>query len=199
MTDANKRAQLLSRELDSAFRNRADLYRLFLDELCARLGPSEAEAAMVKVVEQRGREVAAAAFSSFGPNDARALGRGVSGHQPGFGAHVSRRCGARRPSYRVQGAALPAEGCLGGGRSVGRSPRDALPDRRRLRPGPFRSSRCPLFQPHLDPRSRKRLLSHPPRGSRPTRCLKSRDKAGGGLFASRPSVLSDAHGTAQGS
>src|SRR5207248_10663024 len=36
MTDPEAaRAEKLSRELDSAFRNRADLYRLFLDELTA--------------------------------------------------------------------------------------------------------------------------------------------------------------------
>jgi hypothetical protein len=85
MTDASKRADMLSRELDSAFRNRADLYRLFLDELSVSFGPAVAEAVMVKVVEQRGREVAAAAFSSFGPNDARALGEAFLAISPDSG------------------------------------------------------------------------------------------------------------------
>ena len=64
----------------------------------------------------------------------------------------------------------------------GEAARHALPHRRRFRPGPFRGDRRPVFQRHLDPGSRKRLLSHPARGSRPTRCLRSRDKAGGRPF-----------------
>ncbi len=44
MNDSAARAEILSRELDAAFRNRADLYRLFYDELCAHLGPAEARA-----------------------------------------------------------------------------------------------------------------------------------------------------------
>ncbi|RWL92445.1 MAG: hypothetical protein EOR68_26355 [Mesorhizobium sp.] len=63
MTDPAARAEKLSRELDSAFRNRADLYRLFLDELTAELGAEKAEAAMIRSIEKRGREVAAAAFA----------------------------------------------------------------------------------------------------------------------------------------
>ncbi len=59
MNDDDARAETLSRELDSAFRNRADLYRLFYDELASEYGPEKAEAIMVKVVERRGREVAA--------------------------------------------------------------------------------------------------------------------------------------------
>lgn len=68
------RAERLSRELEAAFRNRADLYRLFYDELAASHGPEEAEAIMTKVVTKRGQEVAAAAFAAFGANDARAIG-----------------------------------------------------------------------------------------------------------------------------
>ncbi|CAN7333433.1 hypothetical protein LJR234_001953 [Mesorhizobium amorphae] len=74
MTDPAARAENLSRELDFAFRNRADLYRLFLDELTAELGAERAEAVMIRTIEQRGREVAAAAFADFGPNDAPAIG-----------------------------------------------------------------------------------------------------------------------------
>ena len=36
MSDDAERAERLSRELDAAFRNRADLYRLMLDELSRR-------------------------------------------------------------------------------------------------------------------------------------------------------------------
>lgn len=73
MTDAEARAALLSRELESAFRNRADLYRLMLEELRAEWGPEAAERVMVRAIERRGREVAAA-FGGLGPNDARAIG-----------------------------------------------------------------------------------------------------------------------------
>ena len=55
MTDPEARAEKLSRELDSAFRNRADLYRLFLDELTAELGAEKAEAIMIRAIEQRGK------------------------------------------------------------------------------------------------------------------------------------------------
>ncbi|MDQ6434155.1 L-2-amino-thiazoline-4-carboxylic acid hydrolase [Mesorhizobium sp. LHD-90] len=85
MTDGGARAETLSRELDAAFRNRADLYRLFFEELEARLGPTEAEAIMVSVVERRGREVAAAAFAGFGPNDARAIGEAFLAVSPDGG------------------------------------------------------------------------------------------------------------------
>ncbi|MBZ9822923.1 L-2-amino-thiazoline-4-carboxylic acid hydrolase [Mesorhizobium sp. CA4] len=75
MTDPEAaRAEKLSRELFSAFRNRADLYRLFLDELTAEFGAEQAEAVMIRTIEKRGREVAAAAFADFGPNDAPAIG-----------------------------------------------------------------------------------------------------------------------------
>ncbi|MGO4834215.1 L-2-amino-thiazoline-4-carboxylic acid hydrolase [Rhizobiaceae sp. 2RAB30] len=79
------RAETLSRELDGAFRNRADLYRLFYDELEAALGPEEAEALMIRAVEKRGREVAALAFAGFGPNDARALGEAFLAASPDGG------------------------------------------------------------------------------------------------------------------
>lgn len=79
------RAETLSRELDGAFRNRADLYRLFYDELEATLGPEEAEALMIRAVEKRGREVAALAFAGFGPNDARALGEAFLAASPDGG------------------------------------------------------------------------------------------------------------------
>lgn len=84
MTD--QRIDMLSRELDSAFRNRADLYRLFLDELEAAVGLEEAEALMVRAIEKRGREVAASAFAGFGPNDARAIGEAFLAVSPDGGS-----------------------------------------------------------------------------------------------------------------
>jgi hypothetical protein len=85
MTDLEARAEKLSRELDFAFRNRADLYRLFLDELTAELGAEKAEAIMIRTIEQRGREVAATAFAEFGPNDAPAMGEAFLAVSPDDG------------------------------------------------------------------------------------------------------------------
>lgn len=85
MTDPEARAEKLSRELDSAFRNRADLYRLFLDELTRELGAERAEAVMVRAIEQRGKEVAASAFAGFGANDARAIGEAFLAVSPDGG------------------------------------------------------------------------------------------------------------------
>ncbi|CAN7625882.1 L-2-amino-thiazoline-4-carboxylic acid hydrolase [Mesorhizobium sp. LjNodule214] len=85
MTDPAARAENLSRELDSAFRNRADLYRLFLDELTAELGAERAEAVMIRTIEQRGREVAASAFADFSPNDAPAIGEAFLAVSPDGG------------------------------------------------------------------------------------------------------------------
>ena len=85
MTDAQARAEKLSRELDSAFRNRADLYRLLLDELTGELGAEKAEAIMVRTIERRGKEVAAAAFARFGPNDAAAIGEAFLAVSPDGG------------------------------------------------------------------------------------------------------------------
>lgn len=83
--DPEARAEKLSRELDSAFRNRADLYRLFLDELTRELGAERAEAVMLRAIEQRGKEVAASAFAGFGPNDARAIGEAFLAVSPDGG------------------------------------------------------------------------------------------------------------------
>jgi L-2-amino-thiazoline-4-carboxylic acid hydrolase len=83
--DDTERAERLSRELDAAFRNRADLYRLMLDELSAEIGPERAEAVMIRAIEERGREVARTAFAGFGPNDARAVGEAFLAVSPDGG------------------------------------------------------------------------------------------------------------------
>lgn len=85
MTDHAARADKLAAELDAAFRNRADLYRLMLDELSAELGDDKAEEILVRAIEKRGREVAATAFASFGPNDARAIGEAFLAVSPDDG------------------------------------------------------------------------------------------------------------------
>jgi hypothetical protein len=64
---------ILRQELEGAFRNRADLYRLFLDELEAELGPERAEALMARALERRGEEVASALFRDV-PADPVAVG-----------------------------------------------------------------------------------------------------------------------------
>jgi hypothetical protein len=85
VTETEQRAEKLARELDSAFRNRADLYRLFLEQLTEELGAERAEAIMIRAIEQRGKEVAAVAFSGFGANDARAIGEAFLAVSPDGG------------------------------------------------------------------------------------------------------------------
>jgi len=58
----------LRTELEGAFRNRADLYRLLLDELEAEIGVERAEALMARALERRGREVAASLFEGLPPD-----------------------------------------------------------------------------------------------------------------------------------
>ena len=64
----------LRRELDDAFRNRALLYLDIYRELSAEIGAERAEAVLSRAIYARGKAVALAAFTGFGPNDARALG-----------------------------------------------------------------------------------------------------------------------------
>ena len=64
---------ILRRELEEAFRNRAHLYRLLLSELEDELGPERAEQLMARVLVARGREVAAALFKDL-PPDPMAVG-----------------------------------------------------------------------------------------------------------------------------
>ncbi|AWC25633.1 L-2-amino-thiazoline-4-carboxylic acid hydrolase [Aminobacter sp. P9b] len=85
MTELAIRAEKLAAELDSAFRNRADLYRLMLEELSAELGEAKAEEVLVRAIERRGREVAEVAFAQFGPNDARAIGEAFLAVSPDDG------------------------------------------------------------------------------------------------------------------
>ncbi|WP_395448203.1 L-2-amino-thiazoline-4-carboxylic acid hydrolase [Aminobacter sp. UC22_36] len=85
MTEHAARAEKLAAELDAAFRNRADLYRLMLDELAVDLGDDKAEEILVRAIEKRGREVAEVAFAQFGPNDARAIGEAFLAVSPDGG------------------------------------------------------------------------------------------------------------------
>jgi hypothetical protein len=104
MSDHAARAEKLSRELEAAFRNRADLYRLLLDELTVEVGAEAAEAVLIRAIEKRGREVAGAAFNDFGPNDARAIGEAFLSVSPDDGkmypTEVER--GAEGIAFRVR-------------------------------------------------------------------------------------------------
>lgn len=104
MANENERAERLALELDSAFKNRADFYRLMLEELTVEMGSGRAEAVMIRVIEKRGREVAATAFSRFGPNDACAIGDAFLAVSPDGGrmypADVER--GEDRIAFRVK-------------------------------------------------------------------------------------------------
>jgi len=80
-----KRAEQLSRELEAAFRNRADLYRLLLHDLTAAFGREEAVRVLTRTIERRGQEVGKTAYAKFGPNDARAVGEAFLAVSPDGG------------------------------------------------------------------------------------------------------------------
>lgn len=75
----------LRAELEAAFRNRGDLYRLMLAELDREVGPERAEEMMTRIVEQRGREVAHAAFASFESAQAVEIGEAFLAASPDGG------------------------------------------------------------------------------------------------------------------
>lgn len=85
MNNDAARAEQLSLELESSFRNRADLYRLIYDELASQFGEAQAEDVLVRAIEKRGREVAATAFVKFGANDARRIGEAFLAVSPDGG------------------------------------------------------------------------------------------------------------------
>lgn len=84
MSDDASRAGRLALELEASFRNRADLYRLLLDELTASVGADGAEAILIRAIEKRGREVAVA-FQAFGPRQAREIGEAFLAVSPDGG------------------------------------------------------------------------------------------------------------------
>lgn len=84
MNNDARRAERLAHELEASFRNRADLYRLLLAELTTSLGAQDAEALLVRAIEQRGREVAIA-FRDFDPNQAREIGEAFLAVSPNGG------------------------------------------------------------------------------------------------------------------
>ena len=58
-------AAKLRQELEDAFQSRGHLYRLMLDELERELGKPGGEAAMIRVLEKRGREAGSALFAGL--------------------------------------------------------------------------------------------------------------------------------------
>ena len=60
----------LRAELEDAFQGRAHLYRVMLDELEPVMGWPAAEAAMIRMLERRGRETAAKLFAGMPPDPA---------------------------------------------------------------------------------------------------------------------------------
>lgn len=95
MTEKPVDVETLRAELEAAFRNRADLYRLTLDRLEREVGEARAETLLTEIVEARGREVAASAFARFGPLDAVAVDEAFLAVSPDGGrmypTDVSRR------------------------------------------------------------------------------------------------------------
>lgn len=85
MNRAEPDIETLRAELEAAFRNRADLYRLTLEELEIEIGPERAEVLLSRIVERRGGEVAATAFARFGPRDSVAIGEAFLGVSPDGG------------------------------------------------------------------------------------------------------------------
>jgi L-2-amino-thiazoline-4-carboxylic acid hydrolase len=73
MMAMTEQTEQLRQELEEAFRSRAHLYRLFLEELEAEIGVDRAEAVMVRSLERRGQEVAHMLFRDI-PPDPQAVG-----------------------------------------------------------------------------------------------------------------------------
>ena len=138
---------------------------------------------MIRAIEQRGKEVAAAAFASFGANDAPAIGEAFLAVSPDGGlmypTDVER--GDDRIAFRVKRCPLKDAWVEAG---VG-DEKHALPHRRRLRPRSVRGDRRALPQRHLDARPRLRLLPH--RADR-SRCRLSIDDLRCVEIQVRPSV-----------
>lgn len=97
------REQLLSQELESSFRNRADLYRLMLAELVVELGEQRGVALMERIIEKRGREVGeffkvkgpsalavGEAFLAVSPDQGRMYPTDVHRHADGIDFRVKR-------------------------------------------------------------------------------------------------------------
>ena len=74
----------LRRELEEAFAGRAQIYRRMFEEFEREIGAERAEAVMMRALEQRGRDVAAALFAGVAP-EPRAVGEKFLGASPDGG------------------------------------------------------------------------------------------------------------------
>lgn len=95
--------ETLRGELEEAFRARAHLYRLMLDELTAEIGAERAEALITRMLEQRGREVAAKLFKGT-EGDPVAIGKRFLSVSPDSGRMYPNEAkfGDNQCSFRVQ-------------------------------------------------------------------------------------------------
>ncbi len=75
----------LRRALDDSFKNRAMLYWTIYRELRQELGAEKAEAILSRAIYARGKQVGDGAFSTFGAQDARALGEAFLAISPDGG------------------------------------------------------------------------------------------------------------------
>lgn len=111
--------ETLRRELAEAFKARAHLYRLLVDELDSTIGPDSADRLMIRMLEKRGAEVAAGLFAGL-PPDPLVIGRRFLEMSPDGGRLYphEREEDGERIAFRVgqcplkqawQEAGLPAE------------------------------------------------------------------------------------------
>lgn len=99
--------QRLRLELLDAFKNRAHLYRLMLEELRASLGAEEAEAVLARVCTRRGQEVAPLLFKGMGPQDARQIGLAFLAVSPDGGQLYPNEAETRPDGISIRVARCP--------------------------------------------------------------------------------------------
>ena len=162
--------ETLRGELEEAFRNRAHLYRLLLEELEAELGPERAEA---RAGARRSSGAAARWRRACSPDlpadphgDRRRASSSVSPDGGRLYPHDA-ECRDGAMAIRVHRCPLKEAWCEA--RLPTGAHRDPVPDRRRLRPRPVRGRGTDLHERDLERGPRRRLLLDPPRPARPLR------------------------------
>jgi hypothetical protein len=98
----------LRHELEDAFRNRAHLYRLFLDELESEIGPERAERLMSRALEHRGAEVAPVLFQDLAP-DPKVIGERFLSVSPAGGTLYPHSCEAGNGLFTIRVARCPLQ------------------------------------------------------------------------------------------
>jgi len=74
----------LREQLYASFKNRAMIYALLYEEMCAELGPERAEAIMARAIYRRGQQKGAK-YAQFAPSDLQGLKRAFLGGIPDQG------------------------------------------------------------------------------------------------------------------